>query len=602
MAEELTPHQLLWSDFDALARADGDPELVRKLRAAERSRRLLLLRGLVDQTTKSDDLSGPLPSPESAWELLARVQDSAPEALEAILAHPYTGSWAGYATRLCEQDVTGVCPFWVHIGYVHCLAAAAAIRAGLGFELEVPVWQGNVPLPTLGMAHLRAVAPFSVAVVHGSAGEVVVWNKDSHVRVPAVRGIDAPGWSGIRETTTWSGGQQLNIRLDDLDPYRGLYEPIPPQRLTPVEVEGWRTVLGHAWALLVRHLPEVASALPEGLDSLVPEPAVPFRLPSASTGEAFGSAIVAYTDQPAMLAAALVHEFQHIRLGGLLHLVRLNHNDPRERIYAPWRDDPRPLSGVLHGIYAFFGVASFWRALARDERGDTLAAFEFALSRGQVWRTLTAIRRDSSLTPAGRRFLAGIAERLEPWQGEPVSAIPAGWARLSARDHHVAWRIRHLRPDPDTVTALAAAWRAGQSRPALGPVPEPSVPTPVPDGTWTNARADLIRLRLGPDGDAALAEQGSLVPGATVADLDLVAGRTDQACAGYRRLLAEDPDDPAALAGLGVALMSRSTGSAARALLHRPELVRAVHRLLRGDSGLTPSIEALAGWIGRFTY
>jgi len=598
----LTHHQLLWTDFDALARSEGGPGPVRKLRAAERSRRLLLLRGLIDQVTKSAELYDPLPSPESAWELLARVENASPESVEIVLAHPYTGTWAGYTTRLCRQDVTGICPFWVHIGHVHCLAAAAAVRAGLPFDAEVPVWQGKVSLPTLGMATLRTDAPFSVARVRCRGGEVTVENQASVVRLPTDRTTDAPGWWGVREAVMWSGERRLAIRLDDLDPYRGLYEPIPPRRLTTLEAESWRTVLDDAWDLLATLLPDLADALPEGLDSLVPDPAVPFRLPSASTGEAFGSAIIAYGDHAPTLAAALVHEFHHIRLGGLLHLARLHDDDPRERFYAPWREDPRPIGGVLHGIYAFFGVTMFWRALAAAEPGDPLAAFEFALWRTQTWRTISAMRPDPSLTAAGRRFLDGVADRLEPWQDEPVAPGPAAWAIAAARDHYAAWRVRHLRPDPATVSALAAAWRAGRPRPGLGPLPEPRKPTPVPDGPWHDARTDLLRLRLGPDGETALADRGPAVPGATQADLAWAAGRVDDAIAGYRLLLTGDPDDPCALVGLGLALAARSSGPASRALLHRPELVRAVHRSLHDDEGTTPPVEAVAGWIGRFAH
>jgi HEXXH motif-containing protein len=602
-ADALTRHQLLWTDFDAVARGEGGTGPLRKLRAAERSRRLLLLRNLVEVATKSEDLYRPLPSPEAAWELLARVQEHAPQALETIIAHPYTGTWAGYTTRLYRQDVTGVCPFWVHVGHVHCLAAAAAVRAGLPFEAELPVWQGNVALPTLGLAHLRAEAPFSVATIRCVDGVVEIRNRNSVVRLPARPSADAPGWSGIRETVLWSGDQRLAIRLDDLDPYRGLDGPIPPERLAPVEVEAWRTVLDAAWQLLALRLPAVAETLPVGLDSLVPSPAVPFRLPSASTGEAFGSAIVAYGEDPAVLAAALVHEFQHIRLGGLLHLVRLSEDDPRERLYAPWRPDPRPIGGVLHGIYAFFGVTSFWRALASADPGDELAAFEFALWRGQVRRTLDAVRADESLTATGRRFLSGVATKLQPWQEEPVAANPRMWARFAAEDHFAGWRTRHLRPAHEQVAELAAAWRAGLSRPGLASsLLEPRTPTPVPDGNWRDSRTDLIRLRLGPDGPARFAAHGPSVPGATEADLLFVAGRSVEAAARYRSLLAADPDDPAALTGLGLALSARTTGPAPRALLHHPELVRAVHRVLRDGPGTTPSVEAIAGWLGRFTH
>lgn len=602
-SENLGRHRLPWADFDAIAAGEGDPGPLRKLRAAERSRRLLLMRSLVEVATKSEDLYRPLPSPETAWELLARVERAAPPALETILAHPYTGTWAGYTTRLYRQDVTGVCPFWVHVGHLHCLAAAAAVHAGIPFETELPAWRGKVSLPTLGTALLRAEAPFSVATVRAANGLVEIRNRDSVVRLPEHPSADAPGWLGIRQVVSWSGEHRLALRLDDLDPYRELYEPIPPARLSPVEVESWRSVLDGAWQLLAEHLPETAAVLPTGLHSIVPAPAVPFRLPSASTGEAFGSAIVSYGEDPATLAAALVHEFQHIRLGGLLHLAQLSEDDPRERLYAPWRADPRPIAGVLHGIYAFFGVTAFWRAVAAAEPDNELAAFEFALWRGQVRQTLKAVHGDESLTETGRRFLDRITAKILPWQDEPVTARASTLARASAEDHYAAWRIRHLRPDSGVVADLAAAWRAGLSRPrSLAGDPEPREPTPVPDGDWEDTRTDLIRLRLGPDGAARFAAHGASVPGVTEADLDFVAGRPVAAAAGYRRLLSANPDDPAALAGLGIALAARSAGPASKALLHRPELVRAVHRLLRNEPGTTPSVEAVAGWLGRFTH
>ncbi len=602
---DLGRHQLPWVDFDAIAAGGGGPGPLRKLRAAERSRRLLLMRSLVEVATKSEDLYRPLPSPETAWELLARVERAAPRALETILAHPYTGTWAGYTTRLYRQDVTGVCPFWVHVGHLHCLAAAAAVHAGIPFEAELPVWHGKVSLPTLGTAQLRAEAPFSVATVRGGSGLVEIRNRHSVVRLPGHRSEDAPGWFGVRQVVSEWGGHRFAVRLDDLDPYRELYEPILPARLSPVEVESWRSVLDGAWHLLVEHLPEVAEVLPSGLHSLVPAPAVPFRLPSASTGEAFGSAILAYGEDPATLAAALVHEFQHIRLGGLLHLVKLSEDDPRERLYAPWRADPRPIAGVLHGIYAFFGVTAFWRALAAAKPDNELAAFEFALWRTQVWQTLTTVHGDESLTQAGRRFLDRVAAKTGPWQDEPVSAGAKALARASADNHYVAWRARHLRPAPAAVAELATAWREGLSRPrsTLGlSLLEPREPTPVPDGDWEDTLTDLIRLRLGPDGAARFAAHGASVPGATDPDLEFVAGRPMAAAAGYRRLLGTDPDDAGALAGLGIALAARGTGPATRAILHRPELVRAVHRLLRDEPGPTPSVEAIAGWLGRFTH
>jgi hypothetical protein len=126
-------------------------------------------------------------------------------------------------------------------------------------------------------------------------------------------------------------------------------------------------------------------------------------------------------------------------------------------------------------------------------------------------------------------------------------------------------------------------------------------PTPVPDGQWTTAREDLLRLRLGPEESAGLSAHWRSVPGATGADYAYVDGRPEEAADGYRAELDADADAPSSLVGLGLALSATGTSPAARALLHHPELVRAVHRKLRTPSG-GPSPEEVATWVGRVTH
>lgn len=599
-------HRLTWADFDHLARGAGGAGVVSRLRRAERSRRLLLLRALVEETTKTPELFGPLPPSDAAWELLARVQEKVPNALDLMLAHPYTGTWAGYTTRLLRNRITGVCPMWMHVGHLHALAAAAAIHAGLDFHTHIPLWNGGAMLPTLGLAQLAADSSWSVAEVRSEGGQVEVSNDAGSVRLPPAPAVDAPGWSGIQRLTMRAGEHAFSVRLDDLDPYRGLYEPVLPQRLDAAEVETWRALLEEAWRLIVRHLPDVANDLPTGLDSLVPRPAVPFRMPSASTGEAFGSAIIARPPDAASLAATLVHEFHHIRLGGLLHLTRLHDEDLRERFYTPWRDDPRPIGGVLQGVYAFFGVTAFWRALSRaDTRTpDRRAAFEFAYWREQTWRVLRVLRDDPALTPAGRRFVDGIAGRLGPWQDEPVPADLAALVVAVGADHYAGWRISYLRPDPGTVADLADAWLAGGARPTTAQLGTDRAPTPVPDGSWSSARTDLIRLSVvdPPNGWNVLSRTWPSVPGATAADFAYATGRLTDAARSYRAELAADPDRPAAWVGLGLALSGLGVTPAAWTLLHYPEVVRAVHRRIRARTRTVPTPDDLAAWIGRFAY
>jgi HEXXH motif-containing protein len=106
-------HCLSWADFGHLARGAGGAGVVLRLRRTERSRRLFLLRALVEETTKAPELFGSLPPSEDAWELLARVQKKAPSALDLILAHPYAGTWTGYTTRLLRNRISGV-GSWPH--------------------------------------------------------------------------------------------------------------------------------------------------------------------------------------------------------------------------------------------------------------------------------------------------------------------------------------------------------------------------------------------------------------------------------------------------------------------------------------------------------
>lgn len=577
---------------------------MRRLRRVERSRRLLLLRAIVDQAGKTPELTAPLPPPEAAWDLLARAQQAAPAALDAVLAHPHTGTWAGYTVRLLGGQVSGVWPTWVHIGYVHSLAAAAAIRAGIGFQATVPVAHGEVIVPTLGVAWLFAEQPWSVAEIRGVGGGVEIADSATTVQLPRDLGADAAGWSGIRTLHARTGGLSLSLRLDDVDPYRDHREPGLSRRVDGAEVAAWRELMAQAWALIVTFLPDVAEALRVGLDSVVPKPAARFRATSSSSSDALGSAVLARPRDASVLAAMLVHEFQHNRLDGLAHVVPLWENDPRERFYTAWRDDPRPVGGVVQGVYAFFGMTAFWRALARHT-GGLRAAFEFAHNRAITWRAVVDLRGDAALTVAGRRFLDGVAELLGPWQDEAVDLDAAEFARLVAVDHYVGWRIRHVRPDTGFVDDLADAWLAGRA-PVRARYDGDRAPTSIPDGGWSRARADLVRLvmdaggrtqvhrRVG--GEPSVFESWTAVPGATRADFAWATGRFTDAVRGYRAELAEAPDRPASLAGLAVALAE--VGGGARALVEWPELVRAVHRRVRGRAVRVPSPEDVAEWIG----
>lgn len=566
-----------------------------------------MLRAMLDEAGQQRAASGPLPSLDRAWDLLERVQHKSPADLDAVLTYPYVGNWAGHTLRRLRGHASESSPLWVHVGHLHSIAAAASIRAGLDFQVQVPVRSGTVALPTLGAAHLPAGASAaegtdaSVAEVRSVSGQAEIRWGETAVRLPDNLGDDAPGWSALRRLGVVSGQHRLSLLFDDLDPYRGLYGPRQPDRVEIAEVRAWQRALEEAWTLICRHLPRQAGAMRSVLDVLVPVPALGrLQVSSASSGEAFGGVVMSRPESPAILAATLVHEYQHIMLGGLLHLLPLHNNSPEARFYAPWRDDPRPVGGLLQGIYAFFGVTRFWRAVyrAQDEGLQRTAAFEFARWRAATCQALDTLKGDHSLTVIGRRVLQQIEAEIRPWLKEPVPEDIAAAAETVGRDHQVAWRLHHLQPDMRTVAQVSQAWQVA-TRPGVGPVRgHTGLPLDalVPDTTasWPSTRADLIRCQvIPPDAGAGYLEPET---GASAADRAFAAGDYAEACPAYRSEITTSPDSPASWVGFALAWAYLDPNPGTELLLRRPGLVRDVYRQLRSlNHRLEP--DELAAWI-----
>ncbi|WP_250007948.1 HEXXH motif domain-containing protein [Actinoplanes sp. M2I2] len=586
-------HRLDKQHVTALFSGGGDADSIAQLLTVERSWRMLQLRALLDIVRPENDMR-PLPSVETAWELLIEAERRDPPEVADLLLHPQVGVWAGYVLRRLRGTAQSPVPLWVDLGYLHTLAAAAALRTGIDFRITVPVRDGFTVLPTLGAARVPGTGQWDHTDVHGAGGSGVVDTPGGEVPV------GGNGWEALPGVRVEADGQTLAIHLDCLDPYRNLRAPTPPQLLNGSELRHWRELLTQAWRLLVETSPLLAAPMAQGLFSLVPQPSAErFRTMSASAGDAFGSMIMSAPQDAVELAVTMVHEFQHIKLGALLHLAPLHTGEPAQSLYAPWRDDPRPLGGLLQGVYAFAGITEFWRTF-RGHSSDSigvLAHFEFARWRQQVRATLAVLAELPQLTAVGEDLVQGLIATADRWQSESVPERPLAAADAAVTDHRARWRIHHLQHPADVVAALAMSWAAGNDRPE--PAGPPPIVTADPNARGLDARAVLTLWRLT---DAAGFEQlrrdpssiGVHVTGAIAADLAYVAGDLDQARQGYLTELTTDPGSPSAWAGLGLVLTAGWPGRAADALRHRPELVRAVHR----STGEIGNPVQLADWIG----
>jgi uncharacterized protein len=148
---------------------------------------------------------------------------------------------------------------------------------------------------------------------------------------------------------------------------------------------------------------------------------------------------------PADFAVTLVHEFQHSKLSVVLDLVRLCDPADDRMYFAPWRTDPRPIGGVLQGVYAFLGIADTWRSLSASGPLREIAVRQFADTRLQVHETLAVLESSGALTPAGQRFAGGMRAAADALMAEslPDSAV----ARARGRHDRIRreWLLRNAR-------------------------------------------------------------------------------------------------------------------------------------------------------------
>ncbi|MGI8329936.1 HEXXH motif domain-containing protein [Actinomadura scrupuli] len=583
-------HHLSAAMFDALAAGRGDAATVEMLWNAQLSKHLLRLRALLELPRSLDP---------DAFDLLAQVQNEAPETVAGLLRYPHVAAWSAACLRRMHDshdDGDGIDADLAHLGGI---AAAAAVRAGLEFTATIAVRGGIATLPTLGSAEVGPGTFDGTALVRSGPHGVEVRTAHRTVTLPADPQADAPGWRGLRRLRAVQDGHVLEVCLDDLDPFRDNHRLGPAPRLDEQTVRRWRRALDGAWSILVRHHPARAEAIAAGLTAFVPLATEGGqRGLSATSADAPGAVAITPPGDPLLLAESLVHEFQHAKLCAVLDLVPLYTTRQGERFYAPWRDDPRPLGGLLQGAYAHLGVIDFWgrqqRILVDDEAA--FAQYAFALWRDQTLRAIRAIEDSGRLTPVGARFVAGMRAAVEQWTDTPVAPESREQAEDAAADHRLTWRLRHLRHDPGAVDRLARSWPAGTPPPMPGPAE--LMTSELSPGT-PGARAELrhLRLRYPADFRRLYASRGTSRSNADEADLAQVGGDFAAAMKGHGARLAVDPHDDEAWSGLAVSAWRGGAGAAAQVLSTLPELVATVHRRIGELGAGAPDPLELASWL-----
>jgi HEXXH motif-containing protein len=156
---------------------------------------------------------------------------------------------------------------------------------------------------------------------------------------------------------------------------------------------------------LVRSVQVLRQPDPE-IDVSYSHPAVPFSI------------FVTVCEEDSPLAAlrvaeAILHETMHLHLTLLETVVDLVLPGSTALYYSPWREENRPVRGVLHGLFVFRAVQAFYQALI-EEADYASDLTEFASERisaiTQELQLLAEFPQVNGLTAIGKQLVANLLE------------------------------------------------------------------------------------------------------------------------------------------------------------------------------------------------
>lgn len=208
-----------------------------------------------------------------------------------------------------------------------------------------------------------------------------------------------------------------------------------PKLQTDAEIAEFGRCVDDALSLLRWSTPGFFRSMERCLSCIVPMRPPERGVPSSSTNSVPGAVCITATSDSALVAEQLTHEVSHA------HLFALQEDEPllapdahgdgwgTPLSYSPWRDDPRPLNGLLHGAVVFSRVA--WLHARLADRLPT-SRRRLAAIGPQVRAALELLSQHATMTPAGMRLLRGLAE-----SERMLSSLCPEWSGVSEEPLYV---------------------------------------------------------------------------------------------------------------------------------------------------------------------
>lgn len=113
------------------------------------------------------------------------------------------------------------------------------------------------------------------------------------------------------------------------------------------------------------------------------------------------------------VAESILHEAMHLKLTLIENIVPLVQPNTTSLHYSPWRDEERPVRGVLHGLFVFRSIGGFYKELYKMNK--LLEAEDYLGTRISQIKNEIELLKDFpaslGLTEAG----ANLVTSLSPW-------------------------------------------------------------------------------------------------------------------------------------------------------------------------------------------
>lgn len=244
----------------------------------------------------------------------------------------------------------------------------------------------DTPITEIALSALDQKTIAALAGLQKAGGSCPVILEGESGKVFKVIACKIPIWDGPCGKT----------ELDSFEPCLNLpYVEAYPRVQSVVQSKRFFETLKRALHHLARHDPGVVDEISFITASITPmsTDGIDAEMCSGSASYIFGACFLSVTDEPMFMAEMLLHEFCHNKLRLLEDFVRLvvPESPVAAKYYSPWRDDPRPLDGIQHGLFVFGRIARFWlsvwnnpetsardRALAQQRVGTLLYQLQYA--------------------------------------------------------------------------------------------------------------------------------------------------------------------------------------------------------------------------------